>query len=169
MPKLDGVNRTGPVERKFWSRVNFNGPVHPIHGQCWLWTGFRMKSGYGQFSCGVQLRCLAHRFAYTLEKGPIPEEQNVCHSCDNPACVNPAHLFAGTQQDNLEDMRNKGHQVRGETCSQSILTEEQVQYIRSRYRRYSHQHGCGAIAKDLGVSLIAVFKALKGITWRHVV
>ena len=82
---------------------------------CWLWTGYRNEDGYGRFRVGKKL-WNAHRLSYSLFIGKIPDEIQVLHHCDNPPCVNPDHLFLGTQIDNINDMvrKNRQRSVKGE-------------------------------------------------------
>ena len=96
--------RRDPLVR-FWKRVAKSD-------ECWLWTGGLHSKGYGLFYCrpdGTTMRAVgAHRFSYELHHGPIPAGMLVCHSCDNPPCVNPAHLFLGSPKANIHDMMSKG-------------------------------------------------------------
>jgi hypothetical protein len=83
------------------------------HGDCWLWTAGKYKRGYGMFNAGrdkngKQDTCYAHRLSYALANGLVTKGTYVLHHCDTPACVNPSHLFLGTQADNMRDMREKG-------------------------------------------------------------
>jgi len=87
-------------ESRFWAFVS------KADG-CWTWGGATNRKGYGRFTVGGKLR-LAHRLVWAWTRGPIPDGVRVLHHCDNPACVNPKHLFLGTDQDNTNDMVAKG-------------------------------------------------------------
>lgn len=90
-----------PIEDRFWTHIRVT------EAGCWEWTGKRRANGYGLTSINRR-DVRAHRMAWTLSQGPIPDGLCVCHHCDNPPCVNPAHLFLGTKGDNLRDMCAKG-------------------------------------------------------------
>lgn len=95
--------RAATADARFWGRVTRTAG-------CWEWQGARYPEGYGSLSVNGR-RWQAHRLAYSLARGPIPPGMFVCHACDNPSCCNPAHLFLGTNQDNMADMVAKGRKV----------------------------------------------------------
>ena len=97
---------------------------------CRLWPGYTDRFGYGRLNRNGKT-LLAHRFVWTQTFGPIPSGMCVCHSCDQPSCVNPNHLFLGTQADNMRDMARKGRSTRLEKNPSAKLTAEQVRAIRS--------------------------------------
>jgi len=89
-------------DAKFFSRVE----MIP-EGGCWVWVGLLSNSGYGKMGIGTTTKS-THRWAYERFNGAIPKGKFVLHKCDNKTCVNPSHLFIGTQSDNIKDMYNKG-------------------------------------------------------------
>lgn len=97
----------GAIQDRFLEKVDKRGTA-----ECWEWTGATLRSGYGQFTVASRTTMLAHRFSYELHCGPIPEGLFVCHHCDNRKCVNPEHLWLGTNQDNMNDMVAKGRSTR---------------------------------------------------------
>ena len=95
-----------PAEIRFWEKVNKTDT-------CWLWTAQRTTGGYGVFRIrNPRAQTTAHRVAWEMAHGPIPDGLNVCHHCDTPSCVRPDHLFLGTQRENLRDMTVKGRRYR---------------------------------------------------------
>jgi hypothetical protein len=131
---------------------------------CILWAGVKTRLGYGAFGTPPKA---AHRFAYELANGPIPNGLHVCHRCDNPGCVNHEHLFLGTRSENMADMRSKGRQCRGEAKYSSVLTEDDVREIRRRYA------DGGVFYKELaaafGVSPPLICRIVNRKKWAHVV
>lgn len=119
---------------------------------CWEWTRARLKGGYGQVKRGGKtLR--AHRMMYEHEHGDIPEGMLVCHTCDNPSCVNPDHLWLGTTGDNVQDKVKKGRQrgaPRGERHPAAKLTQRQAEDVRAEYARGTHTQA--ELARQYGIS-----------------
>lgn len=156
--------RTGrpetPLRRRFLTKFDFA----PDSG-CWVWTGARHPQGYGLIKRkdGVQLR--AHRLAYELAHGPIPEGLQVCRCCDNPSCVRPGHLFLGTAPDNAADMVAKGRSARltGERNGAARLNRQCVENIRADDRPYRDLAGRFG---GIGVRLIGCFlRRMRDHTW----
>ncbi|MFN3980160.1 MAG: HNH endonuclease signature motif containing protein [Caldilinea sp.] len=158
-PMRSWSRKRRPLIERFWEKVDVRGP-----NECWPWLAATKQGGYGLSSDERGLKQLAHRIAYRLTKGSIPEGLVVCHHCDNPGCVNSAHLFLGTQGDNLQDMRRKGRDnpPRGARHPKARLTEDLCRRIRNDPR--SHRR----IARELGIGKSTVGMVKAGITWTHV-
>lgn len=132
---------------------------------CWHWNGYVNPSGYGKITYkGRTYR--AHRLAWQFYHGrAIPDGMIVCHKCDNPACVNPRHLFLGTQGDNMQDKVQKGRQHRGETHPRTTLTAQKVRRIRALRRQGMTYRRIGEL---VGASASNVEHVIRGDSWRHV-
>lgn len=142
---------SGLFEKRFYRKVGAQKP-----NGCQEWVGSLNSSGYGQIRSKEHPfnKVLAHRVAYELHYGPVPEGLVVCHKCDNPLCVNPAHLFAGTRKDNFQDMLSKSRQRK------SQFTEEEVGVMRDMRRNGLTQR---EIALQFGCSRPLVSMLLSGL------
>lgn len=129
---------------------------------CWEWTAAKGKDGYGMFCVGGKTRG-AHRISYEAHRGPIPQGGIVCHKCDNRLCVNPDHLFLGTQADNVADRNAKGRQARGTKQGSAKLTEADVLAIRA-----TPELSQRALARQYGVSQGQIYNVRSGKHWGHV-
>lgn len=145
------------IEKRFWKYV-----IPEPNSGCWLWTGgFFDKDGYGIFCINQKWKERAHRLSFRIHNGLIPEGLFVLHHCDVPCCVNPDHLFLGTQADNMEDKVSKGRQNKGVDQPRARLTEAQVKEVRST------KESVQRLANKLGVSRMTVWRARVGATWKH--
>lgn len=142
----------------FWAKVDKT----PASG-CWHWTGAIHVNGYGQFNVGQRM-VGAHRVSYELHHGALGH-LFCCHRCDNRICVNPDHLFSGTQGDNVRDAVSKGRQAQGEEAGSAKLTAQQVREIRLRYANGGQSQM--EIARRYGVCRESISLAVSGKTWRH--
>jgi hypothetical protein len=129
---------------------------------CWIWKRRIPSHGYGMiWRRGRSHR--AHRMAWVLSRGPIPEGLGVLHTCDTPACVNPDHLFLGTDQDNMTDKKNKGRAQAGEKHGMARLTWEEVVKIRSIPAKYGL---ISQLARDYGVDHKTIWFIRHYQTWK---
>lgn len=131
---------------------------------CWEWQRGLFSNGYGQITINKK-NTLAHRASYEEFVGSIPEGILVLHKCDNPICINPDHLFLGTNQDNMTDMVNKGRSARGEKNGRAKLTESEVAFIR---RKLSEGKDAFDLSEQFNVSLSTIGKIQSYQTWKFV-
>lgn len=177
----------GTLEERFWAKVDKS----PRPTGCWEWTGSTDADGYGRLRLGTREAGVAktHRLSWELAHGHIPDGLLVCHSCDNPRCVNPAHLFLGTIKDNVVDSVSKGRrahqkaaprgprprrparslrppkgQCRGVDSPRAKLTNGQVLEIRALAARKVTRP---IIAKRFNVSVAEVNNIVRRVTWKH--
>lgn len=144
------------IAEKFWSKVEKTS-------DCWIWLGAKHAKGYGHIHLGNTVE-KAHRVSYRINFGTIPFGMFVLHRCDNPGCVNPDHLFLGTNEDNMADMKAKGrgNAPRGEAQHLSRLSEAAVLSIRG-----SAETG-RRLARAYSVSPQTICDVRKRKTWKHI-
>lgn len=170
-----GVVHECRLDRPFDLAAAFHDRVTKDNASgCWLWTGRLNWSGYGVCPTGKKGgRRAAHRVSYEIYNGPIGDGLFICHRCDNPRCVNPEHLFAGTQQQNIADCARKGRMNtpnrKGQCNGRAKLTAAQVLEIRDLYRDGRSSSGMNvsgrALARRYGVSRSAIYRILKNVRW----
>lgn len=181
-----------PLFDRFSKYIDKNGPIpshRPDLGPCWLWTAHCASNGYGSFTPS-HLPIGAHRFSYELHVGPIPYGLYVLHHCDVRQCVNPQHLFVGTQKENIDDMIAKGRRpnqantcraiqpkalavlaahpelrARGERNGSAKLTWDQVREIRQLYEIGSTSYG--KLGAQFGVHQSTISLIVKRKKWKE--
>lgn len=153
---------------QFWGSVDSSaGPL-----ACWPWNKC-VVFGYGKLRWGPSQRIMhASRVAYELAVGTIPVGMLVCHTCDNPRCCNPAHLFIGTQSDNMRDAATKGRiswqqqgANAGERNPRAKLSDDDIRRIRALNRTGVSYR---AIAEQFGISDVTVSRICRKLIWKHV-
>lgn len=147
---------------RFWGKVY----VNTLGPGCWLWVGAINPDGYGTFQVATRQSALAHRVAWELTHGPIPDGAYVLHHCDVPGCVNPGHLFIGSQADNVADMMSKGRHggSAGAANGRAKLTRSEVAEIRSRYKAGNISQS--ALARQYRVAQQLVSRIVRGEAWQ---
>jgi hypothetical protein len=153
--------RRRPLAERFWEKVARRGS-----DDCWPWTAVCTPAGYGVFAYSSTIKAArAHRVAWELVNGQIPEGMRVLHRCDNPPCVNPAHLFLGTDADNIHDSMAKGRwPAQGERNVRAKLTDQTAREIRDRVAGGESQR---SVARRYGVSQATVHYVARRKHWSH--
>ena len=142
---------------KFWKKVNYSGGPNT----CWPYVSTIRPNGYRMYRGRT-----AHRYAYYLKYGPIPEGLLACHKCDNPACVNPDHLFLGTPMDNTTDMIRKGRACYGTKNPGAKLNDMDVRTMRKLYKTGGYT--TRDLASKFSISRALAWGIVAGDKWAHV-
>lgn len=151
--------------KRFWSKVKKTS-------HCWHWQGGKFKHGYGAFWFNGK-NVKAHRFSWEQFNGRIPKGTGyhgicVCHACDNPSCVNPKHLFLGTNQDNRIDCvkKNRHNVAKGMGHYGTFFKNRDIKHIRSLYEKGSDTQQ--NIADKYGVSRSLISMIVNRVVWKHI-
>ena len=147
---------------RFWSKVDVRSS-----GECWAWVAGKRVGQYGVFAV-KRKSWLSHRLSYLIEHGELPENLDVCHACDNPSCVNPSHLWLGTHHENMADKVHKGrcNARKGSAHPAARIDEALVRTARALWAEGNITQR--EIARRLSVSASLINRAVRGVTWSHV-
>lgn len=149
------IEVTDRQARNLWLRLDTDG-------SCWEWTGPKSRDGYGRVQFGKRF-LQVHRVVYELfYQTSLTPDVCVLHTCDNPSCANPSHLFLGSRADNNRDCKAKGRTPKGTRKPNSRLTEKQVEEI------LASTESATALAKRYPVSDVTIGKIRRGVTWTHI-
>jgi len=156
-----------PVEQRFWRNVDLPCGRPGGADDCWLWRGKQPSVEYPVFTIEKGMTITTHRYSYLLTHGYLPTGHaiHVCHSCDEPRCVNPRHLWLGTAKANFAEMIVRGRKKRGEAHRDAKLTEDDVRAIRARYVK--DVTPIGPIANRYGVSKSAIGSVIHRRSWGY--
>lgn len=166
---LERMANSEADQERFWEKADIQST-----DDCWMWLGrfFNDGEGYGQIKLysgnrekHIRHRFRAHRVAYFLAYGHLPDDLCVCHTCDNPSCVNPAHLFLGTDRENIQDRTNKLRDAKGEQHGMHKLTTEQVQEIRKI--RAARKLPYRMLGEMFGVTTTQIGWIIRRQSWKH--
>lgn len=148
--------------KRFWSKVDVKS-----EDECWEWMAGDDGNGYGVIRINNK-NVKAHRFSYTINIGVIFDKLFVCHSCDNPSCVNPKHLWLGTNKDNSQDrdVKGRGNHPKGVAHGRTSLSENDIIYIRETYSKGNITQK--ELAKQFGIVHSVVSYIVRGATWKNV-
>lgn len=149
---------TDKLVKKFWNYVDKTDT-------CWNWDGRGSIRGYGYICVRLPQHVSAHRFSWMLHNGAIPKGMVICHKCDRPCCVNPNHLFMGTQSNNVADKVSKGRGFIQLAYANAHLSADQIKEIRASYK--PHKITQQTLAKKYGVTRENIHYILKGKSWGH--
>ncbi len=156
------VELTAKDIERFWKKVDIKS-----EDECWEWLGCKDKNGYGQFRVNNKTY-KSHRISWILENGDIPENYCICHSCDNPLCCNPNHLFLGTHKDNIADRDKKGRQAirNGIKNGNHKKIDQEILEIRQKYLTglYTQKD----LAEEYGVSQTQISFIVNKKQWKHI-
>lgn len=163
---LEKMADSEDAQKRFWRKAEIKSTE-----DCWLWKGIITTEGYGKFTAALVhgqrvVVVSAHRVSYFLTHGELPLDLCVCHHCDNPSCVNPKHLFLGTNSDNIADRDRKNRQAKGLRSGVSKLTPSAIQKIRVQY--FEKGISIMLIAKKFQVARRTIYSILHGKTWKHI-